>query len=54
MYDTIVGVDLAKQVFQLHGVNRQGKRVMSARVGRERFLEQFVNKAPMLVGGAVG
>jgi transposase len=50
MHTITVGVDLAKQVFQLHGVNEQGKRVLTARVCRDQFMEQFINKPAMLVG----
>jgi len=35
---TIVGVDLAKNVFQLHAADRESRAVMKKRVARSRFL----------------
>jgi hypothetical protein len=35
----IMGVDLAKNVFQLHGVSRSGKLVVRRRVSRERLMD---------------
>ena len=32
-----LGVDIAKNVFQLHGVNRNGRVVMKRRVMRDHF-----------------
>ena len=31
----ILGVDIAKRVFQLHGINRSGKVVLKKRISRE-------------------
>jgi len=39
-----VGVDLAKNVFQVHGVGRGEKVVWRRRLGRERWLEALVDK----------
>jgi len=47
---TTIGVDLAKQTFQLHGVDRHGKAVLRKTVSRAKLLESFVNLPPCLVG----
>jgi transposase len=31
---TVLGIDLAKDVFQLHGVNEHGKKVLGKKVSR--------------------
>ena len=31
---TVLGIDLAKDVFQLHGVNEDGKKVLGKKVTR--------------------
>jgi transposase len=47
---TTVGVDLAKNVFALHGVDRSGKVVLKKTVSRARLLEEFSNLPACLVG----
>ena len=47
---TVVGVDIAKRVFQLHWVEMETGEIVSLQVKRERFLEHFVNRAPCLIG----
>lgn len=47
---TVVGVDTAKQVFQLHWVDTETGEVFSRQLKRTRFLEHFANMAPCLVG----
>jgi hypothetical protein len=42
----IMGVDLAKNVFQLHGVIRRGKVVLKRRVSRERLMEHIGQLPP--------
>ena len=39
-----VGVDLAKNVFQLHGVDRHGKTVLKRRLKRDRWLVALLDK----------
>jgi transposase len=34
---TTIGVDLAKNVFQVHGMNAHGKAVVRKRLSRENF-----------------
>ena len=47
---TTVGIDLAKNVFSLHGVNAMGKVVLRRTVRREQ-LEAVVAKLPACVIG---
>jgi transposase len=47
---TVVGVDTAKQVFQLHWVDTETGEVVSKQIKRARFLEHFMNKAPCMIG----
>jgi len=37
-----IGVDLAKSVFQLHGVDERGKAVIQKRLRRSKVLELFL------------
>jgi len=46
----VLGIDLAKNVFQLHGTDAKGKRVLSKRLSREKLVEFMVNLQPCLVG----
>jgi transposase len=45
-----VGLDLAKQVFQAHGVDSQGKAVLHKRLKRGDLLKFFATLPPCLVG----
>jgi Transposase len=47
---TTVGLDLAKQVFSVHGVDEHGKAVLRKRVLRGKVLELFAQLPPSLVG----
>ncbi|HEV7814643.1 MAG TPA: IS110 family transposase [Janthinobacterium sp.] len=47
---TVVGVDTAKQVFQLHWVDTETGEVFGKQLKRTRLLEHFMNKAPCLIG----
>ncbi|MGJ9420667.1 IS110 family transposase [Massilia sp. CMS3.1] len=47
---TTVGLDLAKQVFQVHGVDAQGTAVLCKKLERSKVLEFFVNLPPCLIG----
>jgi len=40
-----VGVDLAKNVFQLHGVDRHGETVLKRRVSRDKWISVLVKSA---------
>ena len=45
-----IGVDIAKSVFQVHGVDADGAVVIRRRVGRAKVLEFFAELPPCLVG----
>ena len=47
---TVVGVDTAKRVFQLHWVDLETGEMVDRRLSRGKFLEHFANRAPCLVG----
>ena len=43
---TTLGIDLAKNVFQLHGVNEFGKPVIKKQLKREQMAAFLVNLPP--------
>ena len=45
-----VGLDLAKNIFQIHGTDAQGKVVLRKKVRRDDLLESLANIGPALVG----
>jgi transposase len=45
----VLGIDLAKQVFQLHAVDARGRALTSRRVGRAKLVETVVRLAPRIV-----
>src|SRR5471032_543217 len=45
-----IGIDIAKSVFQIHGVDADGTVVIRKRVGRAKVLEFFSGLPPCLVG----
>ena len=47
---TVLGIDLAKEVFQLHGVNAKGKAVFKKQLRREKLLETVANFPSCLIG----
>lgn len=47
---TTVGIDLAKNVFSVHGVDAHGKLVLKKTVSRGKLLELFANLPPAIVG----
>lgn len=47
---TPVGVDLAKNVFQLHYVDKETGEVINKSISRAGFLAHFANRSPCLVG----
>lgn len=50
MQITTVGIDLAKNVFQVHGMNERGKAVLRKRLRRDQVAVFFANLPPCLVG----
>lgn len=47
---TVVGVDIAKRVFQLHWVETETGELVGLRLTRAKFLDHFANRAASLVG----
>lgn len=47
---TTMGMDLAKNVFQLHGADDQGRTVLKRQLRRAQVLPFFANLAPCKVG----
>ena len=45
-----IGLDLAKNVFSLHGVDANGKVVLRRTVSREKLVELLANTPPCLIG----
>jgi transposase len=45
-----IGLDIAKNVFQLHGVDVNGKTVLRKQLRRDKVLEFFANATPCLIG----
>jgi transposase len=50
MQISTIGVDLAKTVFQVHGVDSAGKVVITRQLRRPKMIEFFANLAPCLIG----
>jgi transposase len=46
----VIGLDIAKSVFQLHGLDDAGATVLQKRLTRARMLPYFGKLAPCLVG----
>lgn len=50
MKHTVVGIDIAKRVFQLHWVDIETGEIVSLQLKREKFLAHFANRQPCLIG----
>jgi len=50
MTHTVVGIEIAKRVFQLHWVEIESGEMVSVQLKRAKFLEHFANRAPCLIG----
>src|SRR5262245_23786733 len=46
----VLGIDLAKNVFQLHGTNAKGKCVLRKRISREKLAEFVAQINPCIIG----
>jgi len=46
----VLGIDLAKNVFQLHGRDAKGKGILRKRLTREKFVEYMAQLPPCLIG----
>ena len=47
---TTVGIDLAKNVIQIHGINEQSKKVFNKPLKRNQVLKYFIQLPPCLIG----
>lgn len=47
---TTVGIDLAKRIFHLHGVDKEGRTVLKKRLMRDEMLPFMAELPPCLVG----
>lgn len=47
---TTIGLDLAKNVFQVHGVNERGEAVVRKQLRRDQVAPFFANMPPCLIG----
>jgi transposase len=50
MHITTLGIDVAKSVFQLHGVDARGRAVLSRRVKRDQLLQTVASLPPCVIG----
>lgn len=50
MKATTIGIDLAKHVFQLHGVDQHGKTVLTRKLKRDQMISFFANIPSCLIG----
>jgi transposase len=47
---TTLGIDLAKNIFQLHGVNKEGAAVLTKKISRQKLPEFIIQLKPCLIG----
>jgi len=47
---TTIGIDLAKEVFQIHGVDEHGKVVLRKQLRRSEMAKFFTRLEPCLIG----
>jgi transposase len=47
---TTAGIDLAKSVFQVHGVDERGRAVLRKQLRRDQMTAFFANLPPCLIG----
>jgi transposase len=50
MHTTTLGIDVAKHVFQLHGVDARGRAVRSRRVKRNQLWHAVARLPPCVIG----
>jgi transposase len=50
MQVTTIGLDIAKRVFQVHGVDAAGAVVVRKKLRRSELLQFFARLAPCLIG----
>lgn len=47
---SVIGVDIAKNVFQIHGIDASGKVLVQKKIKRDKLITYFSNLTPCLVG----
>jgi transposase len=47
---TTIGIDLAKEVFQIHGIDTHGKTVLRKQSRRSEMTKYFANLESCLIG----
>ena len=47
---TTIGIDLAKEVFQIHGVDEHGRALLRKQLRRSEMAKFFANLEPCLIG----
>lgn len=47
---TTIGIDLAKNVLQVHGIDERGKTLVKKQFKREQVIQFFANLQPCLIG----
>jgi transposase len=50
MNTTTIGLDVAKAVFQVHGIHERGRTTLQKRLRRAQLVTFFTNLPPCLVG----
>ncbi len=50
MNSNILGIDIAKQVFQIHWVDQETGEIHSDKVKRKNFINYFANQQPSMIG----
>jgi transposase len=50
MQSTTIGIDISKSIFQLHGVDRNGRRTFQQKVRRAQFIHTLSGLPPALIG----
>lgn len=46
----VLGIDLAKNVFQIHGTDAKGRCVLRKRLNRPKLMEFIANLPPCIIG----
>ena len=46
----ILGIDLAKNIFQVHGSDEQGREVLSKKLSRKKLVEFVQRLKPCIIG----
>jgi transposase len=46
----VIGIDVAKNVFQVHGTDAAGHSVLTKKLSRSQMIEFFAKLTPCLIG----